>query len=199
MVLISVLVLVWRHYIEPNYFADYRPPAGGQSAQVQNVGTPKIGGPFNLVNQDGKSVSEADFLDRYMLIYFGYTYCPDVCPTALSAMGNALDILGPKADKITPIFITIDPERDDVNALKMYVSYFHPRLVGLTGSVEQIKVAAKAYKAFFAKSGDGYSDGDYTMDHSSITYLMGPDGKFVTHFGHGVDAEAIAKKLADLL
>jgi len=199
MVLISVFVLVWRHYIEPTYFADYRAPAGGPGVQLENVGKPKIGGPFNLVNQDGVAVSEADFKGQYMLVYFGYTYCPDVCPTSLSTMATALDILGPKADKITPIFITVDPERDDAEALKTYVGYFHPRLVGLTGSVAQIKAVAKAYKAYFAKSGDGYNDGDYTMDHSSITYLMGPDGKFVTHFGHGVDAEAMAKKLAEVL
>ena len=198
-VLISVVILTWRHYIEPRYFADYRAPASGQENQVQSVGKPKIGGPFTLVNQDGVTVTEADFKGRYMMIYFGYTYCPDVCPTALSAMGDALDIMGAKADIITPVFITIDPERDDTEAMKMYVENFHPRLVGLTGSVDQIKAAAKSYKAYFAKVGDGYNDDDYTMDHSSITYLMGPDGKFITHFGHGVEAEAMAKKLAELL
>jgi len=198
-VLISVVILTWRHYIEPRYFADYRAPASGQETQVQSVGKPKIGGPFNLVNQDGVNVTEADFKGRYMLIYFGYTYCPDVCPTALSAMADALDIMGAKADIITPVFITIDPERDDAEAMKMYVENFHPRLVGLTGSVDQIKAAAKSYKAYFAKVGDGYNDGYYTMDHSSITYLMGPEGKFITHFGHGVEAEAIAKKLAEVL
>jgi cytochrome oxidase Cu insertion factor (SCO1/SenC/PrrC family) len=196
MVLISAFILVWRHYIEPTYFAEFKAPTG---AQVQTAGAPKIGGPFNLVNQDGANVSEADFKGRYMLVYFGYTYCPDVCPTSLSEMADALDILGPKGDKITPVFITVDPERDDANALKTYVSYFHPRLVGLTGTVEQVKAAAKAYKAYFAKAGDGYDDDDYTMDHSSITYLMGPDGEFITHFGHGVDAEKIAEKLSGLL
>lgn len=199
MVLISVLILVWRHYIEPAYFAEYRAPANGQGAQVATVGMPEIGGPFNLVNQDGENVSEADFKGRYMMIYFGYTYCPDVCPTALSAMGDALDILGPKGDIITPIFITVDPERDDAEALKMYVEHFHPRLVGLTGSLDQVKAAAKAYKAYFAKVGDGYDDDTYAMDHSSITYLMGPDGKFIIHFSHGVDGEQMAEKLADIL
>jgi protein SCO1/2 len=199
MVLISVFIVVWRYYIEPAYFTEYRAPAGGQGAQVSSVGMPEIGGPFSLVNQDGKSVSQADFTGRYMLIYFGYTYCPDVCPTALSAMGNALDILGSKGDIITPVFITVDPERDDANALKMYVEHFHPRLVGLTGSPDQVKAAAKAYKAYFAKVGDGYNDGTYAMDHSSITYLMGPDGKFVTHFGHGVDGEQMARKIAEIL
>lgn len=196
MVLISVLILVWRHYIGPTYLAESRALT---KANVQTVGAPEIGGPFNLINQDGKNVTEADFKGRYLLIYFGYTYCPDVCPTALSVMADALDMLGPKGDKITPIFITFDPERDDANALKTYVSYFHPRLVGLTGTVEQIKIVAKAYKAYFAKVGDGYNDDDYTIDHSSITYLMGPDDEFITHFGHGVEAEKMAKKLLDLL
>jgi len=197
--LISGFILVWQSYIGPKYFSKYRAPNGGQGAQVQNVGIPEIGGPFVLVDQDGKTVSEADFKGKYMLIYFGYTYCPDVCPTSLTVMGDALDILGDKAEQITPVFISVDPERDDPEAMKMYVEHFHPRLVGLTGSVDQVKVAAKAYKAYFAKSGDGYGDNDYAMDHSSITYLMSPYGKFVTHFGHGVEAEPMAKKLAEVL
>ena len=138
-------------------------------------------------------------MGQYLLIYFGYTYCPDVCPTSLSVMADAIDLLGDKGSKITPVFITVDPERDDPAALKMYIEHFHPRLVGLTGTPEQIKVASTAYKAYFAKVGDGYDDGDYSMDHSSITYLMGPDGEFITHFGHGVEAEPMAKKLAEKL
>ncbi len=200
-VFVSLFILIWRHYIEPNFLADYKSQetTQGTNIQVETAGLPKIGGPFTLVNQNGKTVTEVDFLGKYMLIYFGYTYCPDVCPTSLSAMSDALDLLGDKGDKITPVFITIDPERDDAAALKMYVDHFHPRLVGLTGTPEQIKIASTAYKAYFAKVGDGYGDGDYSMDHSSITYLMGPDGKFVTHFGHGVEAEPMAKKLAEKL
>ena len=197
--LISIFILVWKNYIGPKYFPEYRTSDGGQGVKVQTVGVPQIGGPFVLVNQEGKTVSEADFKGKYMLIYFGFTYCPDVCPTSLTTMGDALDILGDKAENITPVFITVDPERDDPEAMKMYVEHFHPRLVGLTGSVDQVKVAAKAYKAYFAKAGDGYGDDDYEMDHSSITYLMAPDGKFVTHFGHGVEAEPMAEKLAEVL
>jgi len=197
--LISIFFLVWKNYIGPKYFSEYRTLDGGQGVKVQKVGVPQIGGPFVLVNQDGKTVSEDDFKGKYMLIYFGYTYCPDVCPTSLTIMGDALDILGDKAEQITPVFITVDPERDDPEAMKMYVEHFHPRLVGLTGLVDQVKVAAKAYKAYFAKSGDGYGDDDYAMDHSAITYLMAPDGKFVTHFGHGVEAAPMAEKLAEVL
>ncbi len=200
-ILLSAVILLWRFVIEPRYFAEYRADGGAVdgAVKIEQAGLPKIGGPFTLVNQDGKTVTEVDFLGSHMLVYFGYTYCPDVCPTSLSAMAGALDILGPKADKITPVFITVDPERDDPAALKSYIEHFHPRLVGLTGSVEQVKAAAKAYKAYYAKSGDGYNDGEYAMDHSSITYLMGPDGLFVTHFGHGVEGEVMAKKLAELL
>ena len=197
--LISGFILVWKQYIEPTYLAEYRAPSGKGNVKVESVGLPSIGGPFTLVDQDGKTVSEADFKGSHMLVYFGYTYCPDVCPTSLSAMAGALDILGDKADKITPVFITIDPERDDPEALKSYIEHFHPRLVGLTGTPGQIKAAAKGYKAYYAKVGDGYEQGDYSMDHSSITYLMGPDGNFVTHFGHGVESEPMAKKLAELL
>jgi cytochrome oxidase Cu insertion factor (SCO1/SenC/PrrC family) len=198
-IFISLVIVLWRQYIEPKYLAKYRAPQTGQEAQVQTAGLPKIGGAFSLVDQDSKAVTEADFKGKYMLVYFGYTYCPDVCPTSLSVITDALDLLGEKGDLITPVFITVDPERDDPAALKMYIEHFHPRLVGLTGSIEQIKAVTTAYKAYFAKVGDGYNDDDYSMDHSSITYLMGPDGNFVTHFGHGVEAEPMAKKLAENL
>jgi protein SCO1/2 len=198
-ILIIGIVLVWKNYIEPKYFSDNVALKKGQVAQVQSVGVPQIGGPFVLINQDGKTVSEADFKGKYMLVYFGFTYCPDVCPTSLTIMEDALDMLGDKAERITPMFITVDPERDDPEAMKLYVEHFHPRLVGLTGSVDQVKAVAKTYKAYFTKSGDGYDDGDYSVDHSSITYLMAPDGKFVTHFSHGVEAEAMAKKLAEII
>lgn len=196
---LSVLILVWRHYIEPTYFANYRAPSGDQAVKVETSGLPTIGGPFTLVNQEGKTVTDADFHGQYILVYFGYTYCPDVCPTSLTLIADALDLLGDKAQKVTPIFITIDPERDDPASMKMYIEHFHPRLQGLTGTPEQIKAVAKSYKAYYAKVGDGYDDGDYSMDHSSITYLMGPDGKFVTHFGHGTEPEIMAKKLAEIL
>jgi protein SCO1/2 len=197
--LIIGIVLIWKSYVEPKYFSDYEALKKGQVVQVENVGAPQIGGPFVLIDQDGKTVSEADFVGKYMLVYFGFTYCPDVCPTSLTIMEDALDMLGDKAERITPVFITVDPERDDPEALKLYVEHFHPRLVGLTGSVDQVKAVAKTYKAYFTKSGDGYDDDDYSVDHSSITYLMAPDGKFVTHFSHGVEAEAMAKKLAEIL
>jgi protein SCO1 len=197
--LIIGIVLIWKSYVEPKYFSEYEALKKGQVVQVQNVGVPQIGGPFVLIDQDGKTVSEADFMGKYMLVYFGFTYCPDVCPTSLTIMEDALYMLGDKAERITPVFITVDPERDDPEALRLYVEHFHPRLVGLTGSVDQVKAVAKTYKAYFTKSGDGYDDDDYSVDHSSITYLMAPDGKFVAHFSHGVEAEAMAMTLQKFL
>jgi cytochrome oxidase Cu insertion factor (SCO1/SenC/PrrC family) len=197
--LIIGIVLIWKSYIQPKYFSHYGALQKGQAVQIQNAGVPQIGGPFVLVDQDGKTVSETDFMGKYMLVYFGFTYCPDVCPTSLTIMEDALDMLGDKAERITPIFITVDPERDDPEAMKLYVEHFHPRLVGLTGSLDQVNAVAKTYKAYFTKSGDGYDDDDYSVDHSSITYLMAPDGKFVTHFSHGVEVEFMAQKLAEIL
>lgn len=163
------------------------------------VGQVTIGGPFTLVNQDGKTVTDKDFRGRYMLVYFGYTFCPDVCPTSLATIADALDMIGKKADKVVPILITIDPERDTPAALKAYVPNFYPRLVGLSGSAAQIKAVAKEYRVYYARVDSESKDGNYLMDHSAITYLMGPDGKYVTHFSHGVKAEDMAKKLNSIL
>lgn len=171
-----------------------------QATEEPEARAPAIGGPFSLVDQDGRAVTEADFKGRFMLVYFGYTFCPDVCPTQLTRIGNALDMLGEAADKVTPVFITVDPERDRPEHLKEYLTFFHPRTVGLTGTPEQITAAAKAYKVYYKKAEtEGGDPGDYLMDHTSVTYLMGPDGGFVTHFSHDVDAEAMAARLREIL
>ena len=141
-----------------------------------------VGGPFRLTDQHGAEVTEQDFAGRYMLIYFGYTYCPDFCPISLANMTQALDLLPPdQAEQVVPILITVDPERDTVEQLAEYAPLFHPSLVALTGRPRQIKAAAKAYRVYFAKAGNGDSD-TYLMDHSSFIYLMGPDGRYVRHF-----------------
>ena len=151
-----------------------------------------VGGPFTLTDQHGAEVTEQDFAGRYMLIYFGYTYCPDVCPMSLANMTQAVDLLPPdEAEQVVPVFITVDPERDTVEQLAEYAPLFHPRLVALTGSPEATKAAAQAYRAYFAKAGDDDSDA-YLMDHSSFIYLMGPDGKYVRHFAHNAAPEEIA-------
>lgn len=148
----------------------------------EETGSAEIGGPFALVNQDGKPVTDADFKGKLLLVYFGYTFCPDACPTALGVMASAIDKLDVAGERVTPILITIDPARDTPQALKDYVGNFHPRLVGLTGTEEQIAKAAKEYRVFYQKQ-SGATGADYLMDHSTLIYLMGADGKFLTYFG----------------
>ncbi len=173
-----------------------RPPLVITSAT--SVGTAEIGGPFELVDQTGKTRRDTDFRGRYMLVYFGYTYCPDICPTTLLIMSRALMLLGenaPEAAKqVVPLFITVDPERDTVEAMAAYAPSFHPDLVALTGTPEQVAAAAKAYRVYYAKVEDK-SSGTYLMDHSSFIYLMGPDGAYLTHFDHLAKPEQIADSL----
>ncbi|MCB1433238.1 MAG: SCO family protein [Alphaproteobacteria bacterium] len=159
------------------------------------TGEALVGGPFTLVDQTGKSITDKDFRGKYMLIFFGYTYCPDVCPTELQVMMAAIDTLGPRAAEVQPIFITIDPDRDTPEVMQSYVENFGPSLVGLTGTAEQIAQVAKAYRVYYAKSGNTKTQ-DYLMDHSSIIYLMGPDGLFVKHFTYTTDAAALAEGIA---
>ena len=157
-----------------------------------------IGGPFELVDQNGRTTTPETFEGQWSLIYFGYTYCPDVCPTTLSIMTQALDQLGPLAAKVTPVFVTVDPERDTVAQLKAYQEHFHPSFVMLTGSPERVREAARAYRVYHRKV-ESESATDYLMDHSSITFLMGPDGGYVTHFGHDATAETMAATLRQKL
>src|ERR1051326_7736534 len=138
-----------------------------------------VGGPFSLIDGDGHPVTEQTWRGKYMLVYFGYTFCPDVCPTTLSSVADALDKLGPRAERIQPLFITVAPKRDTVPAVKQYAAAFGPRFVGLTGSPEQIATAARAYRVYYAEHRTGPGPDDYSMDHSSVLYLMGPDGKFI--------------------
>lgn len=158
----------------------------------QGSGKALVGGPFTLTSQTGEKVSDSQFRGRYMLIAFGYTYCPDVCPAELQVMSAALDQLGAEADQIQPIFITIDPERDTVAGLKDYMSNFRPGFIGLTGTPDEIAATARAYRVYYAKAKDSGTT-DYLMDHSSIIYLMGKDGEFLKHFPYGTDAKAMAE------
>jgi len=139
-------------------------------------------------------VSEADFAGRFMLIYFGFTYCPDICPTEMQTFAEVMDRLGPLADRVQPLLITVDPARDTPEHLAGYVTLFHPRLVGLTGTEAQIAQVARAYRVYYAKT-DVRDAETYMMDHSAAVYLMGPDGRFVSIFGRGVPAERIADQI----
>jgi len=139
-----------------------------------------IGGPFQLIDQDGRTVTERDLLGKPSLVFFGFTNCPDVCPTTLFDMSQVLHALGPDADRTRAIFITVDPERDTQSVLKDYLSSFDPHITGLTGELPAITAVAKEYRAYFKKvTIDG---GGYTMDHTAITYLMDKDGRFVSPF-----------------
>ena len=153
-----------------------------------------IGGPFRLTDQTGKQRRDSDFRGKLMLVYFGFTYCPDICPTDLQQIGRALDLLGPAAAGVAPLFITLDPERDTVKLLAQYVPAFHPQLIGLTGDAQAIRQAALAYKVYYAKVvNQGLSR--YTIDHSSFIYLMGRDGKYLGFIPPSTSANRIAAAL----
>lgn len=156
-----------------------------------------LGGPFELVDHNGVARTDRDFHGFYPLVYFGFTRCPDLCPTTLAVMGHALDELArrapAKADGVLPIFVTVDPQRDTVDVLKAYVPSFHPRLVGLTGTPEQIERMTKSYGAYYAPVPIG--GGDYMMDHSGFILLMGPEGEYVTHFESDLAPAELAAEL----
>ncbi|MEI6484686.1 MAG: SCO family protein [Sphingomonadales bacterium] len=159
-----------------------------------------IGGSFALTSQDGRMVRDSDFAGRYRLLYFGYSFCPDVCPTDLALMGRGLaafETADPaRAARVAPIFITIDPQRDTPAALKPFVAAFHPRLVGLTGTPDQIAAVTKAY-GVYAKRMDTSDPENYLMDHSAMIYLFGPDGKPIAFLPHqGLAAAQVTQMLA---
>jgi len=149
-----------------------------------------VGGPFQLVDQDGKTVSDADMKGRPFLVFFGYTHCPDVCPTTLFEMSQMLHALGPDAGRIGALFITVDPERDTPAVLKDYLASFDPHLRGLTGGPAAVDAALKAYRVYAKKV--PLKDGDYTMDHTAVVYLMDKNGRFVAPFNMKRTAEAEA-------
>jgi cytochrome oxidase Cu insertion factor (SCO1/SenC/PrrC family) len=152
-------------------------PSAAQMMDDLMYGRGSVGGPFTLTDATGKPRSDSEFRGRLMIVYFGYTYCPDVCPADLIAITQALDALGPLADGVQPVFITIDPERD-TKLLGEYVGAFHHSLVGLTGSPEEIRKVANAYKAFYVKVPDAQG-GDYSIDHTGVIYLMGRNGEYL--------------------
>jgi cytochrome oxidase Cu insertion factor (SCO1/SenC/PrrC family) len=176
-------------------------PAGAQPAAQTAAAESGYGGPFTLVDQDGRKVTDRDFRGRWMLIYFGYTHCPDACPTALNDMAEALDRLPEEQRKrVQPIFVTIDPERDTPAVLKDYVGAFEGAdIVGLTGSAEQVAEAAKAYRVFAKKRERQDDPADYSMDHTSNLYVMDPEGKYVTMVSHLLPPEKLATRLAQLV
>lgn len=167
------------------------PPGSGSENIGGMVVTADVGGPFTLTNQDGDPFGLADLAGQYALIYFGYTYCPDVCPTELGKVAVAIDQLGASGDRVTPVLITVDPERDTAAVLNGYVPLFHERLIGLTGTTEQIREVAKNYRVFYRKV-ESADFAEYLMDHSSFVYLISPAGEVIAMFGYSTGPDAIA-------
>jgi len=170
---------------------DLRAHRGTETVTLAPV---SIGGPFALVDQNGMPRSDAEFRGKFMLVFFGYTYCPDVCPTTLAVMGAALDKMGPQADRIVPIFITVDPARDTPDVLKAYLSAFGPRFVGLTGKEEEVAAAAKAYRVYYQAHKE--QGENYAVDHSGVVYLMDKKGGFLANYSLDAAPEKLAADLA---
>ncbi len=157
-------------------------------------------GPFSLVTHKGEKVTDQSFLGQYMLVFFGYTHCPDVCPTDLQVISEAMDMLGKDASKIQPLFITLDPERDTEKVMAEYVQHFHPKLIGLTGTNKQTKAAADVYriqKRIYYPPDGGKKD--YLLDHSAAIILVGPDGGGLSMFPHGITPEDIVEDIRGYL
>ncbi|HBK07567.1 MAG TPA: SCO family protein [Acetobacteraceae bacterium] len=169
------------------------------SSNTGGNGALGIGGPFTLQNGDGKPVTDRDFRGKYMLVYFGYTFCPDVCPTTLNAVADAMDKLGPSASRLQPLFITVDPKRDTPAVVKQYVAAFGPSIEGLTGSPEQIAQVAREYRVYYAEHRTGTGPNDYSMDHSSVLYLMSPTGAFIAPVRADQSGDEIAANLKKLM
>ncbi|MEQ9447411.1 MAG: SCO family protein [Rhodospirillaceae bacterium] len=171
-------------------------PRPAPPVTVIGGGEVAIGGPFTLVNGSDETVTEDVLKGRYSLIYFGFTYCPDICPLALQTITDAIELLGPAGEQVQPIFISVDPERDTPSVVDAYVDHFHPAFIGLTGSLAQTTAAANAYKVYAKKApltdADGAPTGDYLVDHTGFIYLMNPEGKYAHHFGGDATAEDIA-------
>ena len=177
-----VIALAWR-----------QDPQGAAGTALASA----IGGPFHLVDQNGRTVTDADLKGKWQLIYFGYTHCPDACPTALNDIALALDRLGAKRSEVGAVFITVDPERDTPAVLKDYVASFDAPILALTGTPAEIAQAAKSYRVYYAKHPE--PGGDYSMDHSSIIYVMDPLGRYVTNFSQESDPKQMAAELAKLM
>lgn len=172
-------------------------PEAGGGREGSVTGGALVGGPFTLTDQNGRRVGDADFRGKLMLVYFGYTFCPDICPTTLLDMTQAMDALGKDAEQVQPIFITVDPARDTQSALKEYLVNFHPRMLGLTGTAEEVQAAAKSYRVYYANASG--KERDYLMDHTSIVYLMDRQGRYLTHFSSNVRGEQMAAAIRKFL
>ncbi|EJW20975.1 hypothetical protein IMCC14465_07710 [alpha proteobacterium IMCC14465] len=161
--------------------------------------TLSLDGRFDLIDETGQRVTQDSYAGKFRLVYFGFTYCPDVCPLQLEVLSRALTIAKIPTNRLVPLFITLDPDRDTPADMAVYTDNFHESIIGLTGDLQQIQQAAKAYKVFFQKVDDPETTGGYTVDHSSIVFLMGPDNSYKQHFTHRDSAEDIAAKITTII
>jgi cytochrome oxidase Cu insertion factor (SCO1/SenC/PrrC family) len=167
-----------------------------------------IGGAFSLIDHEGRRRSDADFRGKLLLVYFGFTFCSDVCPVDLQSIATTLDRLGPAGERVQPLFITVDPEKDTPSQLKAYVALFHPRLIGLTGSAPEIKQAASAYKVYYAKTKDTKPTGTrtalakrdgYEIDHTGFVFLVGKGGEYLGYLPPGTPADRMIEAIRPLV
>lgn len=171
------------------------------SSQTKTIGKAAIGGPWSLFNTEGRVVTDADYRGRFQFVYFGFTRCPDICPNELVKIGTIFETLesNPKVKgRIKPLFISIDPRRDTIDQLKVYSQDFHPEFDWLTGCPDQIQSMAKAFRVYWSKvdvTTDEDDDDEYSVDHTIVTYLMGPDGEFVDLFTSGVDSKQVIERM----
>ncbi|MBT4711824.1 MAG: SCO family protein [Alphaproteobacteria bacterium] len=161
--------------------------------------TALIGGDFTLTDQHNEPVTQDALLGHYSLVTFGYTFCPDICPVVQQTIAAALDNLGPLADGIVPYLITIDPARDTVEVMAEYSKHFHPSLVAMTGTPEQIAQAASVFRIFYGRVSEPEDTEFYLMEHSSVIYVMGPDGKYIAHFTHATPMDEMVQRLKEIL
>ncbi|KAG5438963.1 hypothetical protein PCANB_002293 [Pneumocystis canis] len=165
------------------------------ASKNMSIGEVKIGGPFELIDHDGRNITNKDFLGKFMLIYFGFTRCPDICPEELSKMATIIDHVNNQKNVLTPIFITCDPNRDTPSQIKEYLQEFHPQIIGLTGTYESIKALCKSYRVYFSTPPNIKPGDDYLVDHSIFFYLMKPDGRFQDVFGRQYTSEQISTRI----
>lgn len=187
LVVTSVMLVVTKNRLSPD----------APVSEEQGKGEALVGGDFNFVNQDGAKVTNNDFRGKVMMVFFGFTSCPDICPVTSATFAKALELLGDKAIQVAPVFISVDPETDTPEVLKKFLANFDKRIIGLTGTEQQVEAAASAYKAYFAKATN--SEGNQTIDHSGFIYIMDKNGKYVKHFSYDANAEEIAGAVSDLL
>jgi cytochrome oxidase Cu insertion factor (SCO1/SenC/PrrC family) len=178
----------------------YVAPSGDSGkATIRSSGAAAIGGPFHLTDDTGQAVTDKTYAGKYMLVYFGYTFCSDICPTELQAMSRAVALLGHEARSVRPLFITVDPQRDTVQEMADYVAHFAPAPTGLTGTPDEIAAVAKAYRVYYRKEANGPDADNYVMDHTSLIYLMGPDGAYIDNFPPGTKPAEMAERIKAII